>query len=227
MAYVGNYKNENGKRIPSVTTVIGSNIGWNKSMLMAWQNRLWEQGIDPRTVSKEACDIGTVTHELIEAWIFGQDSYEPDEDIGSETVFAASEGLRQYIDWSEGTGVEYLESEIRMVSEEYQYAGTADAIVRIDDKIYLVDFKTSKGVYDSHLVQLAAYRHMIHETTEYKIDGCILVKIDKRPEVEQRVHAYYLDNDQIDNGWEVFKQARELHETHKGFGKYLRKLNKG
>jgi len=228
MAYQGRYKGTDGKIIPSVTTIIGGNLGWNTRILMAWQNRLWEQGKDPRQVSGEACDIGTVTHELIEHWIMGQDNYEPDEGIADSVVLDAAEGLNEYIKWSEGNKVEYLESEIRLSSEKYLFGGTADCIVEIDGEIVLVDFKTSKGVYTEHIIQLGAYKHMIEEMTDYKIDRCMVIRIAKGEleEGEERIQPHYIDNDMIELGWETFKQARDLHEKNKMFGKYLRAMGK-
>jgi len=227
MSYIGRYKNKAGKIVPSVTTVI-KNIGWSTGMLMAWQNRLWEQGKDPRKASKEACDIGTLTHELIEHWIFGQDEYEPEEGVTNQMIIDASDGLNKYIKWSEDNNVEYLESEIRVVSEEYQYGGTADCIAKIDGEIVLIDFKTSKGVYDSHLVQLGAYKNVIEEQTGYKIDRCMVVRIAKGElaEGEERIQPHYIPNEIIETGWDTFKVARDLHEKNKVFGKYLRGLKK-
>jgi hypothetical protein len=30
---------ENGKRVPGVTTIIGSNLGWNKNVLIGWARK--------------------------------------------------------------------------------------------------------------------------------------------------------------------------------------------
>ena len=226
MAYDGVYKNRKGGRLPSVTTII-KNIGWSTEMLMAWQNRMWEQGKDPRTVSKEACDIGTVTHELIEAHIYNQDEYIPGIDVPNETVVSAMHGLKKYIEWEEEVDVEYLESELKLISEEHQYGGTADAVARIGDETVLIDFKTSKGVYDAHIIQLAAYKHMIEECMGYKIDRCIIIKIDKEPEtIDNTIVPYYIDDSAIEDGWKVFEMALQLNEYKKAFSRYTRKLNK-
>ena len=224
MAYIGRYKNSSNKIIPSVTTIIGTNLGWNTRILMAWQNRLWEQGKDPRKTSEEACTIGTVTHDLIEHWIMGQDNYEADEGVDDLTVIEASEGLREYIKWSEETQVDYLESEIRLISEEYQFGGTADSIAMIDGETVLIDFKTSKGVYTEHIIQLGAYRQIIEETTDYKIDRCMVIRIAKGElkDGEQRIQPHYIENSAVDLGWETFKIARDLHEKNKAFGKIIR-----
>lgn len=54
---------------------------------------------------------------------------------------------------------EYLESECTIFSRQHGYAGTADGIVRINGKIYIMDIKTGKTVYPEAALQMAAYRY--------------------------------------------------------------------
>ena len=64
-----------------------------------------------------------------------------------------------------------MESELKLVSEEYKYGGTTDILIRYKGKVYIGDFKTSNHIYVEHIAQLAAYRHAVEETTDYKIEG--------------------------------------------------------
>ena len=48
--------------------------------------------------------------------------------------------------------------EVRLVNMEQGYAGTADLIARIGSKTFVVDYKTSKGVFPEHHLQIEAYR---------------------------------------------------------------------
>ena len=66
------YKNKAGERIPGVTTVIGSNLGWSKGGLMHWA---WEQGInglDYRETRDAAANTGTIAHKMVEYEIKGK-----------------------------------------------------------------------------------------------------------------------------------------------------------
>lgn len=209
--------------MPSVSTIIG-NIGWSRDILLRWQAREFRAGRDPDQAKNNACSIGNAVHSMIECWIFGQDDFEPDEGTTKDTLIEASEGLGEYIKWSEYNNVEYLESEIRLASEKYQYGGTADGIAIIDGETVLIDFKTSAAVRAEHIIQLSAYKNVIEETTDYKIDRCIIVRITKGEleEGEERIQPHYIPNDMIDLGWESFKIARDLHEKNKVFGKFLR-----
>lgn len=49
--------------------------------------------------------------------------------------------------------------EVAVYSRTHGYAGTLDAIAEMGGRTVLLDFKTSKGVYSEHALQLAAYRH--------------------------------------------------------------------
>ncbi|CAM5407445.1 hypothetical protein SMICM304S_08777 [Streptomyces microflavus] len=53
---------------------------------------------------------------------------------------------------------EFLHLEAGLV-DEHLYAGSFDAIARIDGEVVVLDWKTSKAVYDSVALQLAAYRY--------------------------------------------------------------------
>jgi hypothetical protein len=213
----------NGKRVPSVTTVISGNLGWNTRILMAWQAKLFRAGKDPENVSKDACDVGTLVHEMIEHHIYGQDEF----DFGEATldqIGIAGRGLQSYIEWEKANNVEYLESELRMCSTDMIVGGTADAIAMVNGKVTLIDFKTSNRVYGEHLIQLGAYRSMIHETTNYVIEDVMLVRIDKGDleDESKRVEAHLIDSEIVDEGAETFKQLRSFHETNKKFQKYIK-----
>lgn len=53
----------------------------------------------------------------------------------------------------------FLYTEAQVFSRRYGYAGTLDAIADLGDVPTLLDFKTSKGVYPEHHLQVAAYAH--------------------------------------------------------------------
>ena len=54
-----------------------------------------------------------------------------------------------------------------------------DALLKIGDKIYLVDFKTSNHVTFNYFLQLAAYRFMLKLRENIDIDGVIVLQLDK------------------------------------------------
>lgn len=217
------YKNKNNERIPSCTTIINKNLGWNKEALVAWTRKLALSGIDPRRVKEEAGEIGTLTHKMIEHHIYGAKL-----DVSKysfDAIAEATNGLRSYKEWEQEFAVEYLESELKILSESLQWGGTADGIITIgremvinntsfpSGSILLLDFKTGKGLYPEHIIQVSAYKNGIEETTSYKLDGIIIVHIHKGDLIEgqKRIETIPIEQSKIELGWKVFKTIRTLH----------------
>ena len=53
--------------------------------------------------------------------------------------------------------VDVIAAECQVVSEIHRYGGTLDLVATIDGVPSLLDFKTGRGVYPEHRIQLAAY----------------------------------------------------------------------
>jgi hypothetical protein len=66
--------------------------------------------------------------------------------------------LRQYLAWKAASRAEIVASEFQVFSTTYGYAGSCDALVRFaDGPLWIVDYKTGKGIYAEHALQLTAY----------------------------------------------------------------------
>ncbi len=77
-----------------------------------------------------------------------------------------------FLKWQAQNHIEILEQEVQLVSEEFKYGGTLDAVGFANDKYVLLDWKTSKGVYKNYLLQLAAYLRLWDENNPLrKING--------------------------------------------------------
>ena len=210
----GGYKNAAGKRIPGVTTVIGRFK--DSGALMWWafsQGRAAERGEIDSLYDKrdEAAESGTLAHEMVEAHIAGAPF--PDLDlIPPEIAEQAKQAFRAYLKWERTTNIEIIEQEIPLVSEQYQFGGTPDAIGEIDGELCILDWKTSNSVYPDHLIQLASYRQLYEENNpDRPITGgyhlCRFAKQDG-----DFAHHYYPD---LSDGWEQFKLFLKAYELDK------------
>src|SRR5258706_9744366 len=80
-----------------------------------------------------------------------------------------------------------LASEQVIFSPTYRYAGTYDALLEIDGKRYIVDFKTTnagrkapQGIYPEYFIQLGAYALAREEEyPDEKIQGLMVVSVRK------------------------------------------------
>lgn len=180
---------------------------------------------------EQAATTGTKVHDWIEQYIKGNKPTMPQE----PGVLA---GVNGFLDWQKGNKIEILESETQLYSKKYDYPGTADAIIRIGKKKYLLDFKTSTGIYNDVLMQTAAYTEAYEEMGLGKIYGRYEVRLEKRTEEEFQkamdkkgnVNAEYkpfeavmLDTDQRKD-FEAFIASKKLFEWNKQSDKELKAL---
>lgn len=170
------YYNKKGKRLPGTTTIIGRFK--ESEFLIKWA---WEQGrdgLDYRRTRDKAGDSGTVTHELVDAHIH---SRPPNIELYPQDIRDKGQvGFQGYLKWRETVDIEVVETEMQLVSEEFQFGGTPDCVARIDGELCMLDWKTSKRVYLDHLIQLAAYKILWDENRAAMITGPFhLLRFDK------------------------------------------------
>lgn len=126
------------------------------------------------TKRDEAASAGTSVHHAIEAHIIGLDP---------RRLLDCDEALRGYeafVSWEEKNHVEWLESEVEVFCVSVGYAGRFDAIANVNGHRYLVDFKTSKGIWPEFSWQLCAYRQAYNEMYPQKpVDNLAVLHLDK------------------------------------------------
>lgn len=120
--------------------------GWVKTFGLEAAQKMLTQAA---TVQRDrAANAGSEIHQLAEAIVRGHDVEVP-EDLAPYVA--------AYRTWISRFEPEFLAAEEMVVSERHGYAGTLDAIVRIAGEIWLLDLKTSRGVYLETACQLSAY----------------------------------------------------------------------
>lgn len=159
-----------GKPIPGVTTLLGK--GLPKPAIPYWAARTVAEyvadnpdGVEalrgtgrgpmvaalkeiPWQKRDEAAVRGTDVHALAEQIIHGAEVEVP------EHLAAHVEG---YVRWLDAFDVEPIVTEVPVAHRTHWWAGKPDAIVRIDGVVWLLDWKTSSGVYGETALQTAAY----------------------------------------------------------------------
>ena len=184
------------KKLPSVTTITGV---FDKPFLIPWAiNTAVADAVSKLTprqkytpteikkailaskyaykeVSEHACNVGTKAHEFIE--IFFKEQRLADLD-GPEQQQCAN----AFLSWYNANNVEMIDMEVAI--EGVGYAGRLDAVFSIDGVVTLVDFKTSKGFYDTYPMQLAAYvqaynTNVHHTGSGQLIEACGVLRLCK------------------------------------------------
>ena len=152
----------------------------------------------------EAAIRGTDVHALAERLVHGEEVAVP------EHLAAHVQG---YVDWLDKSGAEALLTERPVASRQWRYAGTFDLIARLDGKTWLLDVKTSSGVYGSMALQLAAYGnaefYLDHDGNEQPLPAIDRYGVLHVTEYGTTLH--YLPASANESAWRDF-----LHVAHVG-----------
>ncbi len=191
---------KDGTQIPGTTKV--TDAYKDAGGLMYWN---WQQGtlgIPYGQSLKEAGAIGTAVHGMVEAHLSGQD-------VPLGIFPEAQQAYEAFLRWERQNKIFVFEQEISLVSEEYRYGGTLDAVGAADGEYVLLDWKTSKGIYGNHQLQLAAYVHLWNENFPERtiVGGAYLVRFSKTDAV---CEAYFWEVEELALPFEQFCDMRRM-----------------
>lgn len=163
------YHNNEGNVVPRVTEILSTMI--HSDALMYWANSLGFRGMRYKDTLNTAARIGTAAHSAIE--LFLKDKYESKDNI----PFLGFLMWYNIITIDKCLPVQVIYIEHTMSCK--WFGGTLDGLMRIGNKIYLIDFKTSNHVTYKYFLQLAAYRFMLRILEGIEVDGVIVLQLDK------------------------------------------------
>jgi len=207
------YKLADGTKVPGTTTIIGRFK--DSGGLLYWafeQGKAAERGEISKLYDRrdQAADAGTLAHAMVEAYINKDPEPSiPDTDIGKQ----ARQGFENYLRWQSNNRIQIIKQEEELVSETYRYGGCPDAMgLDSEGRLCLLDWKTSNGVYQDYIIQIAAYRNLWEENYPDKpiTGGFHLLRFSK--EHADFTHHYWND---VDEGWEQFKLFRKAYDLDK------------
>jgi len=199
-----------GEIVPGVTTILSGQLGWSKNALIAWARRSALAGQDPDKIRDEAADSGTCCHYMVECHIKGIDT--DLKDFTAAQIDKAETGFLAFLDWEKDCKLDYQKIEHGVVSELYRYGGTCDMIAKRNGDLWLLDLKTSKGIYAEHKIQTAAYAYAYEEQEQERINECHILQLNKETGGFQH---HKITAEEIEIGFTVFKLCRELYDWQK------------
>lgn len=163
-----------------------------------------------RTVSGKAADIGTIAHWFCECHVRG-DQFDVNKfprDL-REPAICAFDKFREF--WDSG-GWQLVDAEVELVHDPLRYGGTLDLIAQDRQmKLWLLDLKTSKAIYDEYPWQLAAYEQLWQYNKGHGFDGRMIVRIGKT-DAEIELKQY----DALDAELAVFNAALAVYWAKRG-----------
>lgn len=205
------YLLKDGTQVPGITTVLAS-LGWKTDGIKWWAWKLGKKGINLMDASKEATDAGTIAHYLIECDI---KRMKPDIDKEFAVIESREETLKKadmayfnFREWKKMVNFRGYLTEQVCISEKYKFGTRIDCLGFIRDKLSVLDWKAASGIYEDHLIQLAASKHIWEENNPKKLldGGCHLLKIDK----EEASFSYKFWAD-LPIEWDTFIHLLAIH----------------
>ena len=201
------YKSISGKRLPSVTTILGAVLA--KPALIKWAHGLGLKGIDMDGYRDELADIGKLAHRMILDHLRGEKT-----DTSHNTpqqVDLAENCFLKYLEWERQHSVEPLVVEEPLVSYEHGFGGTPDFYGNVDGQLCLMDFKTGKAIYEDYWYQLGGYGLLLAERP-----ACYRILNIGRSEDEQFVEE---TRTSVERETEIFLHALAIYKLKGKDGK--------
>ena len=156
-------------------------------------------------IVKKAADEGTLVHNLIEQYLLGKkvdlmENDNPKYDIKVWKMFL------RFVEFWETTKAELVETEVFLYSDSLNIAGTCDLVCKINDKLWVIDVKTSNQLQTTYDVQAAVYSRCFEECYDQKVDnvGILWLKAPKRGPKKGSLQG---------KGWEVYESKRTQDEN--------------
>ena len=147
-----------------------------------FENWMKDVGHNSDIIARKAADEGTETHEVIEKFLNGEELVWIDEYGKAKYNLIVWQMILRFADFWNTIKPRLIATEQHIFSDEYKYAGTIDLVVEIEDKIWLLDIKTSNSLHTSYDLQLAAYAQAWNENFDTPIEqtGIIWLKSSSR-----------------------------------------------
>lgn len=187
-------------RYPSITTVTSF---YTAADIAQWRRKVGNE--EANKISRRASNRGTAFHNLCESYL---KSEQQEISIFDQEIFQSIIPILDKIDY-----IHFLETKI--YSHNLKVAGTVDCVAMYEDKLRVIDFKTSakekkrEYIYN-YFMQAAAYSFCIWELTGLVIpDLMIMVAVENnKPQIFHEKINPWLGN---------FKQIRQQFKQVKGY----------
>jgi hypothetical protein len=172
------YTDENGNYFPSATTILEAYP--KPAQLIMWMK---EVGSKADEIRDAAGKRGSAVHQLTEDYDNGVECTLLDEYGKPKYSLDEWSMFERYVEFSVNHKPEHHLIEQTFIGGSLGFAGTIDRICTIDGKTYVLDIKTSNGIYNSYWLQLAAYREL-YNNAKTAWNGFRVIKSDHLPDID-------------------------------------------
>lgn len=203
----------NDKYYASVTSIL--NYFPKNQFFHSW---LKDVGHNSDIIANKAAGEGTQVHNAVEAFLNGEELVWIDEYGNAKYNLDVWKMILRFADFWNTHKPELIATEYHLFSDEHEFAGTADLVIRFMDNLWLLDLKTSNSLHTSYDLQLAAYATAWNETHNEKVThtGILWVKANTRGEgkggrIQGKGWELKMVSD-IENNFKMFKNIQEIYK---------------
>ena len=173
---------------------------------------LKDVGHSSEHIANNAAKEGTQVHNAIEKILDGEEIFWLDEYGTAKYSLEVWNMILKFVEFWTTQKPKLIASEFHIFSDKYKIAGTIDLVLELNDKLWLIDIKTSNSVHTAYELQVAAYAQCWNESVERKIDhtGILWLKSTKHgPDKQQKKIQ--------GRGWELKAFDRDYNEAFQLF----------
>ena len=196
----GRYYQRNGEYYPSVTYVLSH---YPKGKF--FEDWLKKVGYSADYIVKKASEEGTQVHEMIEAYLNGEELkfLEHGRPMYAPNIWQM---FLRFVDFWEEYKPTLIEAEIHLFSDKLKIAGTCDMVCEINGELWIIDFKTSNHLQTTYDLQTAIYAKCFEECFGKKVDrtGILWLKSSKRRAKKDKMQG---------KGWEMYESPRTQEDN--------------
>lgn len=196
---------KNDKQVPGITTI--TKYLTETDPIAIWANNLGLANINMLEYRRELAVIGTLWHYMIECNLMNKEldlnEYTPRQ------IEIAKRLMDKFLMWKQGKKVIPLGMELPLVSKEYGYGGTSDYIGYINDKLSLMDFKSTESIKMEHKSQAVACAKLWNDhNPDKQIEKIYILKASR----DMDMSVDFSEVGSIELYWELFLALLKVHE---------------
>ncbi len=158
---------------------------------------------------ESAADLGGMIHDWIEQFLRAGITKKPlpKKPINLEMKNAVD----AFLNWTKKNKVKFTETERKVYSAKYKYAGTCDGIATVNGKPTIIDFKTGNKVYPEMFLQTVAYQAALEEEIGKKFSHNLILRLSKEDK-QKGISAFeVLETEDHRENFKTFLAAKQIY----------------
>lgn len=209
------YYLSDGRQVSGASSI--AKMGDSYEGIIHWAWKLGIQGEDYRKVRDKAADAGAIGHFMVDCYL---KEAEPDlREFTDEEIESAMPIFDKFIDFWGKEGLTILGVEEQLIHEELEYGGTLDLRAKDEDELMvLIDWKSSKQVYNSHKWQLGGYELLSnYNYPDQPIQRRAIIRTGR--DADDVFHAHWIPQEKAEKYMRVFTKQVALYNEIKPYRK--------